>query len=76
MKICTLIVRLIGLYLFIAPLIALFQVYRMNDAMGGMRSLPGNVTVILVLEIVVGLLAAIFAGKVARLLTFDAGNDH
>lgn len=72
----TLIVRLVGLYLLATcstGLLQLKQAQAMASQFGG-ATMPGlsDFGLYLWLGLVVGLAAAIFAGPLARLLTFDA----
>ncbi len=76
MKICTLIVRLLGLSLVFTSGAALYQLQRAKSMMGGLGNpFSGDIVAITVVQLIIGLVAAIFAGKLARLLTFDAGRD-
>jgi hypothetical protein len=86
MKICTLIVRLVGIFLFVRCSIALSEVHSMRAAMqarfeglsvsgldpGGQLT---SMQVYIKLGILAGLLCVVFAPFVARVLTFDAPRD-
>ena len=78
MKTPTLIVRLVGLYLIVHNSIVLLQAQQIN-AMGGIglaqQQVVGDIRVYALVGLLVGLAAAIFAGLLARALTFDAGRD-
>ena len=76
MKVCILIVRLTGLYFLFSSIAALYQLQRAKSMMGGLGSpFAGDVIGITIAQLVVGLVAVIFAAKLARLLTVDAGPD-
>ena len=78
MKTPTLIVRLVGLYLIGQNTIALIQAQKMN-AMGGMglaqQQIVGDIWIYAVVGLLIGLAATIMAGRLARVLTFDAGRE-
>jgi uncharacterized membrane protein YqgA involved in biofilm formation len=78
MKTPTLIVRLVGLYLIVHNTIALIQVQKING-MGGVgpaqEQIVGDIRIYAVAGLLAGLAAVIFAGPLARILTFDAGRD-
>ena len=75
MKTPTLIVRLVGLYLLVNSAIALVQIHQVQ-AMGpigaAQQSTLGNISAYSILGLVVGIAGTLFAGPLARLLTFDA----
>lgn len=76
MKICTLVVRLVGLYLVSVGTVTLYQMQRAKSMMGGLGNpFSGDVVGFAIVQLIVGLLAVIFAAKLARLLTLDAGRD-
>lgn len=77
MKTPTLIVRLVGLYLLGQGTIVLLQIQKMG-AMGaglGMQRNPalGDVQLYAIIDLFLGLTATVFAGRLARVLTFDSG---
>jgi len=85
MKICTLIVRLVGIALLVRSVITLIELRSMSGAMqakfgGASLSISGinaggqitRMHVYVILGILAGLVCAAFAPFVARLLTFDA----
>jgi hypothetical protein len=75
MKIPTLIVRLIGLYLLATCSIGLFQVQKMQAIAGPafrQNDLAGDLQIFAWLGLVVGFVATGFAGPLARFLTFDS----
>ena len=78
MKTPTLIVRLVGLYLIGQNTIALIQAQKMN-AMGGMglaqQQIVRDIWIYAVVGLTIGLAATIMAGRLARVLTFDAGPE-
>ena len=85
MKIITFIVRVGGLYLLTNGIMVVIQLHRMPDftpmpTMGGVKfpSSSGVVDIYVYAwgAIVVGLLATLFAGRLARLLTFDADSNE
>ncbi|MGA2445210.1 MAG: hypothetical protein ABSG50_07270 [Opitutaceae bacterium] len=75
MKTPTLIVRLVGLYLLATCPVALFQIQKVH-ALAGASTLQDNLVGVFQfyawLGLVVGLAATLFAGPLARLLTFDS----
>lgn len=79
MKTPTLIVRLVGLYLVVHNTIALIQVQKisaMDRSMGlSQQHVVGDIRLYAVIGLLAGLAAARFAGRLARLLTFDADDD-
>jgi hypothetical protein len=79
MKIPTLIVRLIGLYLVVRCTITLLQVNKMKALVGRMATaqdqIVGDIWIYAVAGLVVGIVATMFAGVLARLLTFDSGRE-
>lgn len=82
MKTPTLIVRLGGLYLLTTATIALIQIGKMHAMQVTIPGLPSvhipqnpvldDMRIYMWLAVVVGLVATLFAGFLARLLTFDA----
>lgn len=82
MKTPTIIVRLGGLYLLTSSSIALIQIAKMHAMQVSLPGVPGvqlpqysvvdDIQVYAWLHLVVGLVAVVFAGFLARLLTFDA----
>ena len=79
MKTPTLIVRLVGLYLIVQSTIALLQAQKINamDRSMGLtqQQIVGDISIYAIAGLLVGLAAAIFAGPLARILTFDAGRE-
>lgn len=79
MKTPTLIVRLAGLYLIVQSSLTLIQVRKIKAMSGGMVTaqdqLVGDIWIYAIAGLVIGLLGTLFAGALARLLTFDAGRD-
>lgn len=79
MKIPTLIVRLTGLYLAVRCTITLLQVKKMAALVGGMATaqdqIVGDIRIYAIIGLVVGIIATMFAGVLARLLTFDSGRE-
>ena len=76
MKTPTLIVRLVGLYVLATSSIGLLQLHKVQ-AMAGPFGATANpmmtdISVYLWLGLIVGLGATIFAGLLARVLTFDS----
>jgi hypothetical protein len=76
----TIIVRLIGIYMLTASIMALVQIGRFTTAMPVMpgvnvqqNQMIGDFQIYAWIGIVIGLAATAFAGILARLLTFDAG---
>ena len=83
MKTPTLIVRLLGLYLLTTCSIGLLQFHKVRviaDQLGGAQNqMIADISIYLWLGLIVGLGATIFAGPLARLLTFDSepsGRSH
>jgi len=78
MKTPTLIVRLVGLYLIVQNSITLIQAQRINT-MGDMgltqQQIVGDIRIYAVVGLLAGLATALFAGLLARILTFDAGRE-
>lgn len=91
MKICTLIVRLVGITLLVRSLIALIEVSNLRGNMQAMQTkfggaslsmggldMSGQITRMhfyIILGIVAGLVCTVLAPHIARLLTFDAPED-
>lgn len=76
MRICTLIVRLLGFYLVTMGSVTLYQMQRAKSMMGGLNNpFTSDVAGFAIVQFLVGLAAVLFAAKLARLLTFDAGRD-
>ncbi len=80
MKTPTLIVRLAGLYLLANGSISLIQISQSVPAEArfggaGAMTMISTYQMYAVAGVVVGLLGACCAGRVARLLTFDAGRE-
>ena len=75
MKTPTLIVRLVGLYLMVNASLTLIQL-RSVESMGpigaAQQSTLGNIRIYAVLGLLIGIAGTLFAGPLARLLTFDA----
>ena len=78
MKTPTLIVRLIGLYLILQNTGTLIQAHKIN-AMGeiglAQQQIVGDIWIYAVVAMLIGLAATIMAGRIARVLTFDAGRE-
>jgi hypothetical protein len=75
MKTPTLIVRLAGLYLAVASVLTLVQVHKITSLPGGTvaeNPMLGDMTLYTSVGLIVGVVAASFAGPLARLLTFDS----
>jgi hypothetical protein len=76
MKTPTLIVRLCGLYLLVQCTITLLQLQRMGAMSGGMalrqNPVTGDIQLYALAGWVSGLAAILFAGPLARILTFDS----
>lgn len=73
MKTPTLIVRLGGLYLLTSCSFALFQIHKVQAMVPGQQHhMVGDFQLYAWLGLLVGLWAAIFAGRLARMLTFDS----
>ncbi len=76
MKTPTLIVRLIGLYLLMTCSFALFQIQKAPAMVPGFQAkqnqMVGDFQLYAWLGLLVGLGATIFAGPLARVLTFDS----
>lgn len=79
MKTPTLIVRLIGLYLVVQNTFAMFQTQKVsaiNRSMGlAQQQIVGDLWTYAIIGLLVGLVTTIFAGRLARILTFDAGRE-
>lgn len=88
MKICTLIVRLVGVYLLVRSTIAFIEIKSMKGMMqtsmgGASFSVSGldmgdqmmRMQIYIGLGVFTGLLCTVFAHFVARLFTFDAPKD-
>ncbi|MDP2137821.1 MAG: hypothetical protein Q8J74_08195 [Candidatus Didemnitutus sp.] len=77
MKTPTLIVRLVGLYLIAQNTSTLIQAAKINSWGIGLaqQQIVGDVRIYAVFVLLVGLAAVIFAGRLARILTFDADRD-
>lgn len=79
MKTPTLIVRLIGLYLIVQNTLALVQAQKisaMDRSMGlAQQQIVGDIRIYAIVGLLAGLVAAIFAGRLAHVLTIDAGRD-
>ena len=83
MKTPTLIVRLFGLYLLTTCTVGLLQLNKTKAVMGSFGvpqlQLMADMQLYLWLGVLVGLAATVFAGFLARLLTFDSepsGGSH
>lgn len=88
MKVCTLIVRLVGIFMLVRSIIAFIEVKSMQGAMqtnlggasisiNGLGMVDGQMSrmqIYIWLGILTGLLCTIFAHFVARLLTFDVAD--
>jgi hypothetical protein len=79
MKTPTLIVRLVGLYLLLNGVIALLQVQKMEAMQVTLPGMPvqqngvfGDVQLYAGISVFAGLALAVFAGRLAELLTFDS----
>jgi hypothetical protein len=76
MKTPTLIVRLTGLYLLVSNTVGLLQLHKAKAMMGTFGTpqmqLMVDMQLYLWLGLLVGLAATVFAGFLARLLTFDS----
>jgi hypothetical protein len=78
MKTPTLIVRLVGLYLLAVCSQALIQIYNLGAMVprGAMnvnqQAMIGNQQVYALVGLVAGIFATLFAGLLARILTFDS----
>jgi hypothetical protein len=73
MKTPTLIVRLGGLYLLTTCSLGLIQLHKMHAMAGGAHNpVTGDFKLYLWGGLIVGLGATLFAGALARLLTFDS----
>ena len=75
MKTPTLIIRLLGLYLLGASGMLLHQMHRANEMAGRFAAgaaISGDVKVYGVCGLIIGVIAAVFAGPLARILTFDS----
>ena len=74
----TLIIRLLGLYLLLSGSEALWQLHGQTHGQlgGALGQLPQvmNFKSILIARVLVGITATAFAGRLARLFTFDAGS--
>lgn len=78
MKTPTLLIRLIGLYLLLQNTAALIQAQKLNTITrnaGLPLQVAGNVQLYAIVGLLVGLGATLFAGAIARILTFDAGRE-
>jgi hypothetical protein len=79
MKTPTLIVRLVGLYLVAHNALALVQVQKaaaMDRSMGlAQQQIVGDIRMYAIAGLLLGLVTVIFAGRLARVLTFDAGRE-
>ncbi len=74
MLLAVLIVRLVGLWLFLANAAALLQLQRIKTHVGGMTvssPFPGDIILVTAGAALLGLALVIFAVPVVRLLTFD-----
>ena len=78
MKTPTLIVRLIGLYMILQNTGTLIQTHKINT-MGeiglAQQQIVGDIWIYAVVGLLIGLAATIMAGRLARVLTFDAGRE-
>ncbi|HVU18666.1 MAG TPA: hypothetical protein VHD32_17310 [Candidatus Didemnitutus sp.] len=72
----TLIIRIAGLYLAYMSIIALVQIHQVHamsvPVSSPQASLIDNIGAQSILTLLIGLAAIVFAGRLARLLTFDA----
>jgi len=80
MKTPTLIVRLIGLSMVVQNTLALIQAQKFNAMAGGVmapmqQQVVGDIRIYAVACLLLGMAATIYAGGLARVLTFDAGRD-
>ncbi len=79
MKTPTLIVRLVGLYLVAHNSLALVQAQKvaaMDRSMGlAQQQIVGDIRMYAIAGLLLGLVTVIFAGRLARVLTFDAGRE-
>ncbi len=78
MKTPTLIVRLVGLYLLGQSAITLLQIQKMHSMAAGMNMqnpVPGDILLYSIIALLLGLVAVIWAGPLARILTFDADSS-
>ena len=74
MKTPTLIVRLAGLYLLGQCTLALLQAHKMQAMVGeAQNAIFGDIQLYATIGLLIGLVATIFAGPLARILTFDSG---
>ena len=78
MKTPTLIVRLVGMYLVVCSTINLTQIHQANVMAGSggfgaqQQGVISNIQFYSIGGLIVGLMASIFAGRLAKLLTFDS----
>lgn len=79
MKTPTLIVRLVGLYLLGSGMMVLLQLQKMGAMNAGMglrqNSVVADAQLYAAIGSFIGLAATVFAGRLARILTFDAGRE-
>jgi hypothetical protein len=72
MKTPTIIVRLIGLYLLANCSIALLQIHQVGGIGMQANSIINNMQLYAIFGLVIGVATSLFAGPLARFLTFDA----
>ena len=79
MKTPTLIVRLVGIYLLVVSILALWGLSKMGVQTGsyqGQIPMMTQMRMLLWAQLIAGLIGTLFAGRMALILTFDAPVDR